>query len=132
MADSMITAGNHRRTFQDLVAVAGISYSVQHGQIYGLLGPNGAGKTTTTRMLTGQIDPSGRSATVAGCDVARDRVQLKERIGVVFEEQDLYERLSARDNLRSVICLRAAVTRCLISSDCAGEPETPYGRSRMA
>jgi ABC-2 type transport system ATP-binding protein len=100
MADLMIAADNLRRTFHELVAVAGISFSVRHGEIFGLLGPNGAGKTTTIRMLTGQIDPSGGSATVAGCDVMKDRVQLKERIGVVFEEQNLYERLSARQNLR--------------------------------
>jgi ABC-2 type transport system ATP-binding protein len=100
MADLMIEADNLRRTFQDLVAVAGISFSVQHGEIFGLLGPNGAGKTTTIRMLTGQIDPSGGRATVAGCDVVKDRAQLKERIGVVFEEPNLYERLSARSNLR--------------------------------
>ena len=80
-------------------AVAGISFSVRRGEIFGLLGPNGAGKTTTIRMLTGQIDPSGGSAHVAGCDVVKERGQLKERIGVVFEEQNLYERLSARLNL---------------------------------
>jgi ABC-2 type transport system ATP-binding protein len=48
------------------------------------------------RILTGQIDPSGGKAIVAGCDIVKDRAQLKERIGVVFEEQNLYERLSAR------------------------------------
>jgi ABC-2 type transport system ATP-binding protein len=100
MADLMVEADNLRRTFKDLVAVADVSFGVQHGEIFGLLGPNGAGKTTTIRMLTGQIDPSGGRATVAGCDVVKDRAQLKERIGVVFEEQNLYERLSARNNLR--------------------------------
>ena len=63
-------------------------------------GPNGAGKTTIIRMLSGQIDPSGGQAMVAGCDVVKDRARLKERIGVVFEEQNLYDRLSAASNLR--------------------------------
>lgn len=81
-------------------AVAGISFQIQRGEIFGLLGPNGAGKTTTIRMLTGQIDPSSGSASVAGCDVVKERARLKERIGVVFEEQNLYERFLARDNLR--------------------------------
>lgn len=97
--DLMIEAHNLRRVFGDKEAVAGISFQALRGEIFGLLGPNGAGKTTTIRMLTGQIDPSGGKASVAGCDVVKDRARLKERIGVVFEEQNLYERLSARLNL---------------------------------
>jgi ABC-2 type transport system ATP-binding protein len=96
----MIEATNLKRTFKEKEAVAGVSFRVAHGEIFGLLGPNGAGKTTTIRMLTGQIDPTEGSAIVAGCDVVKDRARLKERIGVVFEEQNLYERLSARNNLR--------------------------------
>src|SRR5579883_2634689 len=98
--DRMIEVANLRRSFKNKEAVAGISFSVQRGEIFGLLGPNGAGKTTTIRMLTGQIVPTSGCATVAGCDVVRDLQQLKTRIGVVPEEQNLYERLSARNNLR--------------------------------
>jgi ABC-2 type transport system ATP-binding protein len=95
----MIEAHNLQRSFGKHIAVKGISFEVTRGEIFGFLGPNGAGKTTTIRMLTGQIDPSNGSATVAGCDVVQARQQLKERIGVVFEDQNLYERLSAQDNL---------------------------------
>jgi ABC-2 type transport system ATP-binding protein len=95
----MIEAHDLRRAFGRKEAVAGISFNAGRGEIFGLLGPNGAGKTTTIRMLTGQIDPSGGNAVVAGCDIVKERAQLKERIGVVFEEQNLYERLSARLNL---------------------------------
>jgi ABC-2 type transport system ATP-binding protein len=98
-SDVMIEANDLRRRFGEKEAVAGISFSVRRGEIFGLLGPNGAGKTTTIRMLTGQIDPSSGSARVAGCDVLKERARLKERIGVVFEEQNLYDRLSARLNL---------------------------------
>jgi ABC-2 type transport system ATP-binding protein len=97
--DLMIEACDLQRVFGEKEAVAGISFQVRRGEIFGLLGPNGAGKTTTIRILTGQIDPTGGEAIVAGCDVVKDRAQLKERIGVVFEEQNLYERLSARLNL---------------------------------
>jgi len=97
--DLMIEANDLRRSFGTKEAVAGISFSARRGEIFGLLGPNGAGKTTTIRMLTGQIDPNGGSARVAGCDVVKNHAQLKARIGVVFEEQNLYERLSARMNL---------------------------------
>ncbi len=95
----MIEAHDLHRSFGAREAVAGISFCVQRGEIFGLLGPNGAGKTTTIRMLTGQIDPSKGSAFVAGYDVVKERALLKMRIGVVFEEQNLYERLSARLNL---------------------------------
>lgn len=98
-SELMIEAHNLRRSFGTKEAVAGISFQARRGEIFGLLGPNGAGKTTTIRMLTGQIDPGSGSATVAGCDVVKQRRQLKERIGVVFEEQNLYERLSAWLNL---------------------------------
>jgi ABC-2 type transport system ATP-binding protein len=80
-------------------AVDGISFQVDKGEIFGYLGPNGAGKTTTIRMLTGQLRPTSGSAQVMGCDVVAERGDLKPQIGVVFESQNLYERLSARDNL---------------------------------
>lgn len=95
----MIEARELRRSFKTKEAVAGISFTARQGEIFGLLGPNGAGKTTTIRLLTGQIDPSSGSAIVAGCDVVRERARLKQCIGVVFEEQNLYERLPAYNNL---------------------------------
>lgn len=95
----MIEAHDLHRAFGKKEAVAGINFNVRHGEIFGFLGPNGAGKTTTIRMLTGQIDPSSGSARVAGYNVVKERQQLKKRIGVVFEDQNLYDRLSARMNL---------------------------------
>ena len=97
--DYMIEARDLHRSFGNKEAVRGISFHVRRGKIYGFLGPNGAGKTTTIRMLTGQIEPTQGSATVAGFDVIKQRQHLKEHIGVVFEDQNLYERLSARLNL---------------------------------
>lgn len=95
----MIEAHDLRRSFGAREAVAGISFCVRRGEVFGLLGPNGAGKTTTIRMLTGQIDPGAGSASVAGYDIVKERVRLKTHIGVVFEDQNLYERLSVRQNL---------------------------------
>ena len=88
-----------RRDYNGLRALEGISFTVQKGEVFGLLGPNGAGKTTTIRILTGQLRPSSGQAWVLGCDVVSERQALKPHIGVVFEYQNLYERLSARDNL---------------------------------
>lgn len=87
------------RTFDGIQALAGISFTVEEGELFGFLGPNGAGKTTTIRILTGQLRPSSGSARVAGCDVVHERNALKPQIGVVFEHQNLYQRLSARQNL---------------------------------
>ena len=87
------------RDYDGLRAVDGITFGVEAGEIFGFLGPNGAGKTTTIKVLTGQLRPTSGTAQVAGCDVVTQRQELKPRIGVVFEVQNLYERLSARDNL---------------------------------
>jgi ABC-2 type transport system ATP-binding protein len=94
-----IEVENLERSFNGLQALNGISFAVQPGEIFGFLGPNGAGKTTTIRILTGQLQPSAGSAWVAGCNVVTERQELKPQIGVVFEYQNLYMRLSARDNL---------------------------------
>jgi ABC-2 type transport system ATP-binding protein len=87
------------RDYNGLRAVDGITFTVEAGEIFGFLGPNGAGKTTTIKVLTGQLRPTSGGAQVAGFDVVHERQQLKPSIGVVFEHQNLYERLSARDNL---------------------------------
>jgi ABC-2 type transport system ATP-binding protein len=80
-------------------AVDGISFSIDSGEIFGLLGHNGAGKTTTIRMLTGRTKPTAGRAAVAGFDIVTEREQIKPLINLVFEDQNLYERLTGRDNL---------------------------------
>jgi ABC-2 type transport system ATP-binding protein len=87
------------RAFNGLQAVDNISFSVEAGEIFGFLGHNGAGKTTTIRMLSGQLLPSSGGARVAGCDVVTQQRRLKPLIGVVSEHQNLYERMSGRENL---------------------------------
>jgi len=88
------------RYYNGVKAVRGISFDVNYGEIFGFLGPNGAGKSTTIKVLTGQLRPTSGSAHVVGCDVVEERQEFKPQIGVVFEYQNLYERLSAWDNLR--------------------------------
>ncbi len=96
---SVIEVENLTRTFNSRRAVDGLTFAVEEGEVFGFLGPNGAGKTTTIRVLTGQLRPTMGWARVAGCDVVSDRDRLKPQIGVVFEHQNLYERLSGRENL---------------------------------
>ena len=85
--------------YRDLRALDGISFSVDQSEVFGFLGPNGAGKTTTIKILTGQLRPTSGSARIMGWDVVSQRQQIKPQIGVVFETQNLYEHLSAGDNL---------------------------------
>ena len=105
---AMIEVRDLSKSYGDVRAVAGISFSVASGEIFGLLGHNGAGKTTTIQMLTGRIQASGGGARVAGFDIATERERIKPLINLVFEEQNLYERMNGRDNLRLFADLYAA------------------------
>ncbi len=87
------------RDYNGLRALDHVQFEVAPGEVFGFLGPNGAGKTTTIRILTGQLRPTSGTAQVIGYDVVTERDQLKPQIGVVFEYQNVYERLTARDNL---------------------------------
>jgi ABC-2 type transport system ATP-binding protein len=82
-----------------LTAVDGIEFSVQAGEVFGFLGPNGAGKTTTIRMLTGLSHPTSGRATLLGLNLESDLPHIKKRIGVVPETSNLYDELTAFDNL---------------------------------
>lgn len=88
-----------RFSYGDVEAVKGISFEVMPGEILGFLGPNGAGKSTTIKMLIGLLPPQGGRATVLGTDVALDDPGLQARIGVCFEEKNLYLNMTARENL---------------------------------
>ena len=87
------------RAFNSLRAVNNISFTVDAGEIFGFLGHNGAGKTTTIRMLSGQLRPDSGRGVVAGCDIVTEQQRLRPLIGVVSEHQNLYERMSGRENL---------------------------------
>ncbi|MGB9722263.1 MAG: ABC transporter ATP-binding protein, partial [bacterium] len=69
------------------------------GEVFGFLGPNGAGKTTTTRMLTGFSKPTDGNASIFGFNINSQIVQIKKHIGVVPEISNLYDELTAFDNL---------------------------------
>ena len=96
---SVITAADLTRTFGDLRAVDGVSFSVDEGEVFGFLGPNGAGKTTTVRMLTGVLDPNAGTASIQEHDVRQEPVLSREHIAVVPEEANVYLDLSAWRNV---------------------------------
>ncbi|MBN2847789.1 MAG: ABC transporter ATP-binding protein [Coriobacteriia bacterium] len=99
MTGPAITVEGLRYAYGDLEAVRGIDFDVQPGEILGFLGPNGAGKSTTIKMLTGQLTPKAGVARVLGIDVSTDDPELQARIGVCFEEKNLYLNMSGKENL---------------------------------
>ena len=99
MAEKIIETENLTYSYDGNMAVDHISFSVEKGEILGFLGPNGAGKTTTVKMLTGQFAPQEGRARVLGFDVAQEPKKIHEKIGVCFEEKNLYPRLSVKENL---------------------------------
>ena len=88
------------KRFGTRTAVEGLTFEVRPGEVFGLLGPNGAGKTTTVRMLTGLLQPTEGEARVWGHSVRTEGEALRRVVGLLTEQPGLYERLSARDNLR--------------------------------
>ncbi len=99
MTPPAILSENLTYRYGSLTAVDHISFSVDEGEILGFLGPNGAGKSTTVKMLTGQLLPHEGRAELLGQDVSRHAKRLQAHIGVCFELTNLYEPMTAADNL---------------------------------
>lgn len=96
----IIKINNLEKKFSDFKALRGINLEIDRGEIVGLLGPNGAGKTTTLKILTGLLKSDQGSIKIMGEKIEGQLPGwLKEKIGVVFEESNLYLRLNAFDNL---------------------------------
>ena len=100
MGKQGIIAENLVYSYGDLIAVNDISFEVPEGGVLGFLGPNGAGKTTTVKMLTGQLKPKSGTATLLGMDIVKQPRQVKQNIGVSFEIPNMYEQMSAEENLK--------------------------------
>ena len=99
MTDAAVRVDGISYAYGDLLAVDDISFEVAPGEIFGFLGPNGAGKSTTIRMLTGLAVPKAGHISVLGMDITRHRVEVQARVGVSFEEKNLYLNMSGRENL---------------------------------
>lgn len=94
-----IEVKNLTKYYNDLLALDHVTFKVKQGSVFGLLGPNGAGKTTTIRILTGLTRPSKGTATIMGFDITREAVKAKQMIGVVPESSNVYEEMTALQNL---------------------------------
>lgn len=95
----MIEVERLRKSFNSLVAVDDVGFTVGDGEIFGLLGPNGAGKTTTINMICGVLKPDGGRVLIGGKDIWLESKTVKKGLAVVPQEIAVYEDMTARDNL---------------------------------
>jgi ABC-2 type transport system ATP-binding protein len=100
VATPAIDVRDLRKSFGEIEAVRGVSFTVAPGEVFGFLGPNGAGKTTTINMLCTLAKPTAGSALVAGHDVVSERDDVRRNIGLVFQDPTLDGYLTAEQNLR--------------------------------
>ncbi len=97
--ESTLVARGLRKSYANFEAVKGVDFEVYRRECFGFLGPNGAGKTTTMKMIYGAAVPTGGELRVAGLDVRRHEREVKRRIGVVPQENNLDEDLKVKENL---------------------------------
>lgn len=93
------------KSFNGFEAVRNLSFSIQHGDVYGFLGQNGAGKSTTIRMLLGLIYPDAGKIFINGQEFNNRKRHLLKHIGAIIERPDMYGYLSGWDNLRMMAAL---------------------------
>lgn len=96
----MIVVNDYHKVYDQTIAVSGLSFSVEAGDVLGLVGPNGAGKTTTIRAITGIIPPTRGRLSVAGYDVVDDPVEAKRRFAYIPDEPKLFELLTVTEHLK--------------------------------
>ena len=99
MAEDFLIAKDLYKSFNELKAVNGVSFTIKKGEIFGLLGPNGAGKTTTIRMLSTVLESDSGEITIGGHSIRQNSEAVRSIIGVCPQDLALYEDLSAIDNM---------------------------------
>ena len=97
--ESTLVARGLKKSYANFEAVKGVDFEVYRGECFGFLGPNGAGKTTTMKMIYGAAVPTGGELRVTGLDVRHHEREVKRRIGVVPQENNLDEDLKVKENL---------------------------------
>ena len=97
----IIEVENLQKSFGQVRAVDGISFSVEKGSLFAFLGLNGAGKSTTISIMTSTLARDGGKVTIDGLDIDRDSAKIKSKIGIVFQDSVLDSVLSGRDNLKT-------------------------------
>ncbi|PKL88423.1 MAG: multidrug ABC transporter ATP-binding protein [Ignavibacteriae bacterium HGW-Ignavibacteriae-2] len=97
--EAVIKINELKKSYDTILAVNGVSYDVNRGEMFGLVGPDGAGKTTTIRMLVGLLNPQGGSAEVLGYDLISQKNLIKDEIGYLSQKFSLYGDLTIDENI---------------------------------
>ena len=97
--NDVIKIDNLKKSYGDIAAVNGVSYSVAKGEMFGLVGPDGAGKTTTIRMLIGLLKPDSGNAKILGHDLRTQKNKIKNEIGYLSQKFSLYGDLTIDENI---------------------------------
>ncbi|WP_227355495.1 ABC transporter ATP-binding protein [Haladaptatus salinisoli] len=123
------------KRFGDVVAVRDLDLTVEEGEIFGFLGPNGSGKSTTINVLLDYVRPTSGSATVLGYDAQAETQAIHERIGILPDAFDLYERLSGRKHIQFAIDSKGTdedaddiLERVGLSAEDAARPAGDYSK----
>jgi ABC-2 type transport system ATP-binding protein len=98
----MIRIENFQKAYRDVIAVQGLSFVLEPGQVLGLVGPNGAGKTSTLRSLAGVIPPTSGVLEVAGFDVLADPIAAKRRVAYIPDDPKLFDALTVWEHLEFI------------------------------
>ena len=97
--ENIIEIKGLKKSYGSFEAVKDVTFNVKKGEIFGFLGPNGAGKSTTISMLSTMRKPSSGLALINGFDIAKEKDQVRQSIGIIFQENTLDEKLTAYENL---------------------------------
>ena len=109
------------------LAVRGVSFAIEEGEIIGLLGPNGSGKSTILRMLAGYLPPTAGTLRVAGVDVVSDAVAARRRVGYVPEDAPLYDGMRVGELLRFMAAIKGVAGRAAAAAVAAAVDRLDLG-----
>ncbi len=98
--EKAVSVNNLTKKYGDIVAIKDLSFEINRGEVFSLVGPNGAGKTTTVEILECLKEPTSGSAEVLGLDIYEDEEKIKQNIGVMPQDFNTFDRLTAKENIQ--------------------------------
>jgi ABC-2 type transport system ATP-binding protein len=111
VAADVVVADRLVKRYGPRLAVRGVSFAIEEGEVIGLLGPNGSGKSTILRMLAGYLPPSGGTAHIAGIDVAANSLAARMQVGYVPEDAPLYDGMRVGEFLHFIAAIKGVLRR---------------------